>query len=274
MITKVLINGEVSDGRLEVTDSAVLRGDACFEVIKSYGGHPFALEEHLDRLANSAAALRIELPERSRLVDWIEQTSQSLGEGAIRVVVTRGSTVPGVDDPSRVIVFGHTWEQDDSPARLFPVVAPWHAAGVPWELAGAKITSYGPNLAAGRRAQEEGFDDALLHTVDGVILEGPTFSVGWVVEGVLETPTLALGILDSITRRVVLEAALDLGMEVSEGRFGLSRLEEASEMSAWSTIREVQPVVKVGDRSLPTGPITARLAQALQDRVRDGKPTS
>ena len=63
-------------------------------------------------------------------------------------------------------------------------------------------------------------------------------------------------------------------LEVSEGRFGLSRLEEASEMSAWSTIREVQPVVKVGDRSLPPGPITARLAQALQDRVRDGKPTS
>jgi branched-subunit amino acid aminotransferase/4-amino-4-deoxychorismate lyase len=272
MITKVLIDGEISDGKIEVTDSSVLRGDACFEVIRSYRGQPFAVEAHLDRLAASASALRIELPERSRLVDWIEQTSRSLGDGAVRVVVTRGSTIPGLDDPSRVIVFGHTWDPDDSPARLMPVVAPWHAAGVAWELAGAKITSYGPNLAAGRKAQEKGFDDALLHTVDGTILEGPTFSVGWVVDGVVETPTLALGILDSITRRVVLEAAAELGIDVVEGRFTLSRLDDATEMSAWSTIREVQPVVQVGARSLAPGPITEHLGEALRQRVRDGWP--
>ena len=267
MITDVLVNGEPSDGRIPVTDSSVLRGDGCFEVLRSYQGKVFALGEHLDRLEASSAAMGIELPDRAHLVAWIEATATSLGDGAVRVVVTRGSSVAGLIDPSKVIVFGHVWDQGKEPCRLLPVVAPWHAAGVPWELAGAKITSYGPNVSASRRAQADGFDDALLVTSDGIVLEGPTFSVGWVVDGVLETPTLELGILDSITRRAVLESAVELGIDVVEGRWDRGRLDLASEMSAWSTIREVQPVVELGARSLPVGPVTERLRKALLARI-------
>jgi branched-subunit amino acid aminotransferase/4-amino-4-deoxychorismate lyase len=212
VITEVLIDGEVSDGRVPVTDSSVLRGDACFEVLRSYSGTPFALEDHVSRLERSARALSIELPDRSELASWIDRVAAEVGDGAVRVVVTRGGSIPGLDDPPRVIVFGHTWDREAGPARLYPVVAPWHAAGVVWDLAGAKITSYAPNLAATRNAQAHGFEDALLITPDGLILEGPTFSVAWTVDGVLETPELGLGILDSITRRVVLGAAGDLGI--------------------------------------------------------------
>jgi branched-subunit amino acid aminotransferase/4-amino-4-deoxychorismate lyase len=267
MITGVLINGQPSDGRIPVTDSSVLRGDGCFEVLKSYQGRVFALDEHLDRLKRSSTAMGIMLPDRADLVAWIEATATSLGDGAVRVVVTRGSSVAGLDDPSKVIVFGHTWDQGEEPCSLLPVLAPWHAAGVDWELAGAKITSYGPNMSASRRAQAEGFDDALLLTPEGIVLEGPTFSVGWVVDGVLETPSLELGILDSITRRAVLESAAELGIDVTEGRWEASRIQRASEMSAWSTIREVQPVVAVGDLALPTGPVTERLRKALTARI-------
>lgn len=263
MITEVLINGSPSDGRIPVTDSSVLRGDGCFEVLKAYGGRPFAVEEHLDRLEGSATALGIELPTRRDLRAWIEKVASELGDGPVRVVVTRGSSVPGLDDPSNVIVFGHSWELSSEPGRLYPVEAPWHAAGVAWDLAGAKVISYAPNMAATRRARAEGFEDALLVTTGGVILEGPTFAVGWVVDGTLETPTLALGILDSITRRLVLESAGSLGIEVAEGRWGLDRLDSASEVSAWSTIREVQPVVEIGGRRWDPGPITDRLRRAF-----------
>ena len=266
-MTGVLIDGVPSDGRIPVTDSSVLRGDGCFEVLRSYGGRPFALEEHLDRLAESARALAIGLPERSMLADWIVKVSAELVDGAVRVVVTRGSSVPGLDEPSRVIVFGHAWGRDIGPGRLLPVVAPWHAAGVDWELAGAKVLSYAPNMATTRRARSEGYEDALLVTTEGVVLEGPTFSLGWVVDGRLETPGLSLGILPSITRRLVLGIAEEIGLEVVEGSWELSRLDSATEVSAWSTIREVQPVVAVGERSWDPGPITAHIGSVFAGRV-------
>lgn len=267
MITRVLIDGVPSDGRIPVTDSSVLRGDGCFEVLRSYGGRPFALEEHLDRLGASARALSIGLPERSRLRDWILEVSAELVDGAVRVVVTRGSSIPGLDEPSRVIVFGHAWAGNIGPGRLLPVVAPWHAAGVDWELAGAKVLSYAPNMAATRRARSEGYEDALLVTTEGVVLEGTTFSLGWMVDGRLETPGLSLGILDSITRRLVLGIAEEIGLEVVEGSWNLSRLDSATEVSAWSTIREIQPVVAVGGRTWDPGPITGRIGSVFAGRV-------
>ena len=259
----VLINGEVSDGRIPVSDSSVLRGDGCFEVIRAYDGRPFRLGDHLDRLAASAAALDIDLPPREKLAAWIEDRAQELGDCAVRVVVTRGSAVPGETDQPRVIVFGHPWNKDPRPATLAPVVAPWHAAGTPWDLAGAKLLSYAPNLAASRRAVSDGFDDALLLTVDNVMLEGPTFAVAWVVDGLLETPTLDLGILDSITRRIVLAEARSMGIDVTEGSWSLDRLGEASEAMALSTVREVQAVSRVGPWEFAPGPVTSALADAF-----------
>jgi branched-subunit amino acid aminotransferase/4-amino-4-deoxychorismate lyase len=264
MISQVLINGEISDGRIPVTDSSVLRGDGCFEVLKAYDGRPFRLEAHLDRLEASASRLEINLPDRGDISSWITNTAQSLGDGLVRVVVTRGSSVPGGDEPTQVIVFGHEGTGVSGPVRLSPVEAPWHAAGVEWDLAGAKILSYAPNLAATRRARAEGFEDALLVTTDGRVLEGPTFSIAWVIDDVMETPTLDLGILDSITRRVVLDAALGLGIEVLEGSWVLDRLYEAVEVMALSTVREVQSVSQIGEMSFSLGPLTARLASGFE----------
>lgn len=270
MITEILINGSPSDGRIPVTDSSVLRGDGCFEVVRSYDGRVFALREHLDRLERSAAMLSIDLPPRDDLARWIAKTATELGEGVVRVVVTRGSNVPGLADPPNVIVFGHTTTGGDQLGRLLPVAAPWHSAGTDWDLAGAKTISYGPNMAASRRAEAAGFEDALLLTSEGIVLEGPTFSVGWLVDGALETPGLELGILDSITRRIALELAAEAGLSVMEGSWRLDRLDHASEVTAWSTVREIQPVVEVGERRFQPGPVTERLHTMFRDRVKKG----
>jgi branched-subunit amino acid aminotransferase/4-amino-4-deoxychorismate lyase len=267
MTLRVLINGAESDGAIPVTDSSVLRGDGCFEVIKSYSGRPFALEEHLDRLARSAKALDIPLPGRHELGQWVEEAAGSCEDCVVRVVVTRGSAVPGTPGDSMVIVFAHPWSKGEGPATLLPVAAPWHPAGVDWDLAGAKVLSYAPNMAATRRAVAEGFGDALLTTVEGVMLEGPTFSVAWVVDGVLETPSLELGILDSITRRVMLEIASELGLEVIEGTWDLDHLDLAAEVMALSTVREIQPVSGIGDRRFQEGPVTADLARLYYQRA-------
>ena len=267
MISTVLINGEPSIEGVPVTDSSVLRGDGCFEVLKAYNGVPFALEAHLDRLERSAEALAIELPGRDEIARWIASVSGECPDCAVRVVVTRGSALPGEPGEPLVIVYAHPWSGTKGPVRLLPVVAPWHAAGIAWDLAGAKVLSYAPNLSASRRAASEGFDDALLLTVDGIMLEGPTFCVAWVVDGVLETPSLELGILDSITRRVVLEDAARLGVPINEGMWALDRLQRASEVLAMSTIREVQPVSMVGESAFGEGPITNDLARAFAQRL-------
>jgi branched-subunit amino acid aminotransferase/4-amino-4-deoxychorismate lyase len=267
VISTVLINGEPSRDGVPVTDSSVLRGDGCFEVLKAYDGVPFTLDAHLDRLERSAEALEITLPARSELARWIEAVSSECPDCAIRVVVTRGSALPDEPGESMVIVYAHPWTGSRGPARLLPVVAPWHAAGVDWDLAGAKVLSYAPNLSASRRASRAGFDDALLVTVDEVMLEGPTFCVAWVVDAVLETPSLDLGILDSITRRVVLEDANRLGVPVVEGAWALDRLEQASEVMAMSTIREIQPVSMVGEMAFGEGPVTSDLARAFAQRL-------
>jgi 4-amino-4-deoxychorismate lyase len=263
----VLINGVLSDGTLPVTDSSVLRGDGCFEVVKSYAGRPFAVDAHLDRLERSAKALEIDVPDRDELSSWIEDVAASCPDGLVRVVVTRGSAVPGAIQEPLIVVLAHEWLKAEGPARLLPVPAPWHAAGVDWALAGAKALSYAPNLSATRRAAAEGFDDALLTSIDGVILEGPTFSVAWVVGGVLETPGLELGILDSITRRVMLEIAVDLGVDVVQGRWTLDRLQQAEEVLALSTAKEIQPVSAVGSVRFAEGPVTADLARLYYQRV-------
>jgi branched-subunit amino acid aminotransferase/4-amino-4-deoxychorismate lyase len=268
MNSTILINGVASSEGVPITDSSVLRGDGCFEVLKAYKGIPFALGEHLDRLEQSAASLAITLPPRAEIAGWIEAVAAECPDCAVRVVVTRGSALPNEVATPLVIVFAHSWTASRGPARLLPVVAPWHAAGVSWDLAGAKVLSYAPNLSATRRAGAEGFDDALLLTVDGLMLEGPTFCVAWVVDGVLETPSLDLGILDSITRRVVLEDAALLGVPCLEGRWPLERLQAASEVMAMSTIREIQPISVVGDLAFGEGPITSDLARAFAQRIR------
>jgi branched-subunit amino acid aminotransferase/4-amino-4-deoxychorismate lyase len=267
MTSRVLINGVVSEGTVPVTDSSVVRGDGCFEVIKAYSGRPFALDAHLDRLERSAKALDIAMPDREELIDWIEDVATSNPDDVIRVMVTRGSAVPGATQGPLTVIFAHDWVRGASPVRLLPVAAPWHAAGVDWELAGAKVLSYAANQAASRRAAAEGFDDALLTTVEGVMLEGPTFSVAWVVDGVLETPGLDQGILDSITRRVMLEIAEELGLDVIHHRWPLERLFEAQEVLALSTTREIQPVSAVGVMRFLEGPVTADLIRHYQQRV-------
>lgn len=255
-----LVDGEPA-GLIEVTDASVLRGDGCFEAVRSYGGALFRLEDHLDRLERSAAALELQVPDRSLLRDWSEQVAR--GDCIVRIVVSRGAAVPGVEGGERCVVLAHPLPEGQDEVRLAPVEAPWHPAGRVWELSGVKTISYAPNLAAGRRAQAEGADDALLVTEEGVVLEGPTFSVGWWTGERVFTPSLRLGILDSITRRVVKD--LLPGMEEVQAR--LDELEAADEVFAMSTVKEVAPVVAVGSTRFSPGPRTRDLAQRFAELV-------
>lgn len=267
---QVIIDGrpvDPSEATVSVFDWGLLRGDGIFEAIRSYGGRLFQLDAHLARLQRSATLMQLELPDLSQVAQWATAVGEDGHDCTVRIVVTRGGSEPEVDSPSRVVVL---WEAvpDQTPAvSMRPTPAPWHSGGLPWELMGAKTLSYAPNFSAWRAARAEGFNDALLITRDGYVLEGPTFSIGWVVDGIIETPSLDLGILASITRMVTFEEAAGLGLTVNEGRFTIDHVLEADEVFALSTVKEVKPVDRVGSTTFTAGPVTGLLATAYRARV-------
>ncbi len=146
----------------------------------------------------------------------------------MRLIVTRGGQ--------------RVWREEAIPpqppdgVRLLPV--PHRVTPL---LVGAKTLSYAANMEAGRRARAAGCHDALLVDADsGLVLEGPTWSLGWLEGGVLVFPPLELGILDSLTRRLACEA-----LPVRERRAGLGELAGADGALALSTVMEARPVAEI-----------------------------
>lgn len=267
----VLVDGEPvepEDATISVFDIALLRGFGCFEALRSYNGVAFRQRQHLDRLERSAAALGLGLPARADMDRWVADRA-AVGNCTVRVVVTGGTDEKGSGEGSRFIAFAEPLHPVDPTVSLLPVEAPWHPDGAVSELTGAKTLSYGPNVAARFHAKAEGYGDALLVGRSGTVLEGPTNTVAWITDGVFETPELELGILASVTRQAVLDVASRIGLPVSEGVFPLQRLLDADEAMALSTLREVQPVIRIGDVKKEVGPITRRLSDGLRRLIQE-----
>jgi branched-chain amino acid aminotransferase len=119
-------------------------------------------------------------------------------------------------------------------------------------------------MLAGRLAKEQGADEALLVTPHGRVLEGPTWTFFWVAAGRLHTPPLSEGLLDSITRRQLLEEC-----EVTEATCTLDDVRAAEEAFIASSVREVMPIAAVDDIELPhaPGPVTQAAHAAFTRRV-------
>ncbi len=242
-----------SAATIPATDEGLLRGDGVFEVIRIYDGRPFALEEHLRRLERSALNLRLPLDLEAVRADanrLLAHAGAGPDHEQLRIVVTRGGrrlmlTEPLSSSPEAVRLASITY----SPTRV---------------LDGVKSLSYAANMLCSRLARERGFDEALLVTPHGHVLEAPTSSFFWVKDGSVLTPPLDEHILASITRRVVIEQTAAV-----ERSCTLAELADADEAFIASTTREVQPVAAIDDRKFQApGPITTGAAAAVAARIR------
>ncbi len=254
----------LAETRLAVTDDGVARGDGAFETVGVWGGRPFRLDDHLDRLAGSLAAIGLPAPARERLLADVGRLLATWDgrDGALRVYVTgSGSHVVTIaPQPVRPLL-----------RVLSPQPAPWIRPRATYGPAGAKTMSLGPNAAATRAAQREGADDALLVSLEGEILEGPTFGVCWTEDEVLLAPPSELGIVDSVSRRIVLDLARQEGIEVRLESRGLGWLARAGEVLVVSSLRPLQALERVAVVPLPTEtPVCDRLAPLLDAARRSG----
>jgi branched-chain amino acid aminotransferase len=238
------------------TDEGFLRGDGAFEVIRVYDGVPFALDAHLDRIESSSANLRLPEPPRSTLEAEARELLAARAErfdGALRIVLTRGGRRLLMTEPlpplAETIRLGLVTY---SPSRI---------------LDGVKSLSYAGNMLAGRLARERGFDEALLVTPHGRVLEAPTSSIFWVDQaGTLCTPPLDEHILASITRERVMRL-----VEVEERPATVEDVQAGPEAFLASTTREVQPIAAIEEHEFPAGvgERTAEAAQALRRHIEN-----
>ena len=252
-MTLACLNGEllpVAEATISVTDEGLLRGDGVFEVLRLYAGRPFALAEHLERLGRSAANLRLAVDVEAlgadvgRLLEAVDAP-----EGLLRVVATRGG--------ARIVLIEPLPAYPQALRLGYVTFAPTRV------LDGVKSLSYAANMLCTRLARERGFDEALLVTPHGRVLEGPTSSFFWARGGRLLTPPLDDHILASITRRLVLELT-----EAEEAVCTGEDIDAADEAFLASTTREVTPVVAVESRSLPApGPMTSEAARLVRERI-------
>jgi branched-chain amino acid aminotransferase len=250
-----ILDGTVSDAseaRIPVSDDGFLRGDGVFEVIRLYGGRPFALDDHLARLGNSAANLRLSVDLDAARAD-VEALVEAndVDEAALRIVVTRG---------------GHRLAMIEELKPLPPTLAVASIQYAPTRvLDGIKSLSYAANVLARRLAQERGADEALLVTPHGRVLEGPTCTFVCSFDGeTLVTPPLSEHILDSITRRRLV-ALCDVRDQVVSSD-DLLRVREAF---MTSTLREVHPIHAIDGAALSDtpGPLTQQAATRIRAHI-------
>ncbi|MET0809806.1 MAG: aminotransferase class IV [Thermoleophilaceae bacterium] len=250
------IDGRIApSGELTIpaTDEGLLRGDGVFEVIRVYDGTAFALADHLDRLERSAANLRLPDVFRRELEGEIPELLAARGgsefDGVLRIVVTRGGRRLLLTEPAAAKLPG---------VRLGIVIyAPTRV------LDNIKSLSYGANMLTTRLAQERGFDEALLVTPHGRVLEAPTSTLFWVDrDGALCTPPLDEHILPSITRDRLVRL-----LDVDERSCATEDLLAASEAFLASTVREVQSIGAIEDTEYEEGPRTREAAAAFRAHV-------
>lgn len=249
-------------------DRGFLYGEAVYESILIDARRPLFLEAHLERLADSAAALDLDPAweggeSRRALARLLDRAG--LDDALARLFLT------GASDPGETRRLA--WVEP-VPIRSRPDTPAWRLAVHPGRLLpyapGVKHAGRLAHARARRTAIASGADDAVLVHPDGWVLEGTTSNLFFFEADTLHTPEPGCGILPGITRDVVLELAPGCGFRTVEGRYPVSVVEAAEECFLTFTSAGVKPVAAIGERVLPgpvPGPRTERIRSAYRERI-------
>jgi branched-chain amino acid aminotransferase len=273
------VNGEITpaeEARVSVLDNGFTFGDAVYETLRTYGGRPFHLDRHLERLRRSAERLAIPTPAGDALARDLDALLARAAnpESYIRIIVTRGRGdisyhFDRVKGPTVVMVV----------KPYAPLPAASYTAGIAIILSSVRRNSpqaLDPaikscnllnNILAMREAQAKDAFEAILLNEMGEIAETAGANVFMVKDGTVLTPPLDAGILPGVTRQLVLDLAPGLALTVREEPVSVKDLLAADEVFITSTLKEVLPVATIDGRPVGAGgpgPVTLRLLAALR----------
>ena len=284
---KIYINGQIvpqEDAKISVFDHGLLYGDGVFEGIRAYNGKIFTLDEHLDRLYDSATAISLKIPiTKAEMAEAIKKTmkANNLADSYIRLVVTRGVGKLGLDPNKcatpQIIIITDTIEL--YPKALYEkgldivtvTTIRNHFSALDPKI---KSLNYLNNILAKVESIQAGAGEALMLNKDGYVAECAGDNVFIFKNNILRTPPSSAGILVGITRNVVMKLATEMGVQVREELMTRYDLYIADECFLTGTAAEIIPVVKIDRRTIGTGKpgkLTLDLLKRYRDLTQNGR---
>jgi len=247
-------------------DRGLYFGDGVYEVVRSYNGKIFALDDHLERFKNSLAGIQIKGIDteqiRSRIITAFQKAQ--IPNARIYFHITRGSALRD-----------HNWDDNIKPNFLMtltdlPDCTPQKLAGIAvsafpdlrWKKCWIKSLNLLPNILARKDAARKGSDEAILVDENGLITEGASSSFFALFNNTLQTAPLTANILPSITRKFAISSARNLGLSVLEQSLTPAQAVKADELFIAVTTRDIVPAVKFDNIKIANaapGPVTQKL---------------
>ena len=276
----IYIDGEFlpkAEAKVSVFDHGLLYGDGVFEGIRSYNGRVFKLDEHLERLYDSAKSIMLQIPipietMKERVLETLRLNH--LTEAYIRLVVTRGVGDLGLDPdkcptPSIIIIADKIALY---PPKFYEEGLEIVTVSIRRNYAEAinpriKSLNYLNNILAKIEGKQAGAEEVLMLNAEGYVVECSGDNIFWIKNEVLVTPPVHMGILEGVTRNSVIDLAREAGMRVEERVFTRHDLYIADEIFLTGTAAEVIPVVKVDQRVIgdgQPGKVTQKLIAAFR----------
>jgi branched-chain amino acid aminotransferase len=274
----IFLNGQFvskKDAVVSVYDHGFLYGDGVFEGIRVYEGNVFRLQDHVNRLYDSAKSIMLSIPySKQELSDLVVETLRmnELLNAYIRVVVSRGVGNLGLDPAScsrpQVIIIAEELalfpkELYESGIEIVTVATRRNRSDVLSPK--VKSLNYLNNILVRIEAGLSGVNEALMLNDQGYVAEGSADNVFIVKNGQILTPPGYVGALEGITRNAIMEIAHNLGFSMKEEVFTRHDVYVADEVFLTGTAAEVIAVVKVDGRTIGEGKPGAVTNQLLKE---------
>ena len=266
-----LINGKEvkkEDFNIPVENLAIWRGDGIFEAIAIHNGYLFAIDKHMERFAKSAEKMFFDDIDFTKIKEDLISIASKFDNGYMRVIIGRGTD----KDKSDVYIFYQDLINFPESFSLQSQKAHWQSGGDfsldEVENIGSKTISYAMNINQTRLAQKSGYTDSLLLNKDGIVLEGPTFCVSWIIDNKIYVPSLDLGILDSITRRTLIDIAKEAGLDLKIENIHINDIYNVDTVFALSTAKHGIFVSQIDDQTYTEDPLLEIIRQSFTDFIK------
>ena len=265
-----LINGKEvkkEEFNIPVENLAIWRGDGIFEAIAIHNGYLFAIDKHMERFAKSAEKMFFDDIDFKKIKEDLISIASKFDNGYMRVIIGRGTD----NDKSDVYIFYQDLINFPESFSLQSQKAHWQSGGDfsldEVENIGSKTISYAMNINQTRLAQKSGYTDSLLLNKDGIVLEGPTFCVSWIIDNKIYVPSLDLGILDSITRRTLIDIAKEAGLDLIIENIHVNDIYNVDTVFALSTAKHGIFVSQIDDQTYTEDPLLEIIRQSFTDFI-------